>query len=157
MSGFIKIYDGSVMSYGLTNHEKEFILAICLPSYINWQTNQVHKATAKEIAKKLGLANSTAYNLLSSLKKKHVLIEIENKTYLNPLIIYRHNENTRKEMLYELGLEHAIDRDSDKILEGKFIPIFDEKKIQSDAPSQQRYYGISYQEGADQAFIERGY
>lgn len=92
-----------------SNGEKDFIIACLTLRYVTFDTNELvlNIGRRKEIAEKIKCSVGSLYNIVSSLKKKNIIVEHNYKMFLNPKLFFFGSEVERQKMLV-LSINYEI-------------------------------------------------
>lgn len=92
-----------------SNGEKDFIIACLTLRYATFDTNELvlNIGRRKEIAEKIKCSVGSLYNIVSSLKKKNIIVEHNYKMFLNPKLFFFGSEVERQKMLV-LSINYEI-------------------------------------------------
>ena len=92
-----------------SNGEKDFVIACLTLKYATFDTNELvlNIGRRREIATKINCSVGSVYNIISSLKKKNIIVEHNYKMFLNPKLFFFGSEVERQKMLV-LSINYEI-------------------------------------------------
>ena len=83
-----------------SNGEKDFVIACLNLKYATFDTNELvlNIGRRREIAEKIKCSVGSVYNIISSLKRKNIIVEHNYKMFLNPKLFFFGSEVERQKM-----------------------------------------------------------